>query len=102
MGFYRYRDVSSAQVQATGVWVQAGATLMGWCRSDYRKRGVTRPLWFGLTLWAPISGCGQREAFGLRIGRARMTYTTRGETVPGHYRWADSGLHFDVRCRRAG
>ena len=100
MSFYRFNDAISAQCQATGAWLQFGPNIIGWCRLDYRERGVHRPLWFGLRIWAPISQNGMREAFGLHAGRARLTYTTRGETHPGHYCWDDHGWRFRLLPKR--
>lgn len=101
MSFYYHPETLSAQVQATGAWLHIGHRLMGWGRFDYRER--PRWLLFGLTLWAPVSHCGMREAFGLRVGRMRLTYWTKGETHPGHHRWDERGLrlHFLPRRRRS-
>lgn len=101
MSFYHFNDAVSAQAQASGAWLQIGPRIVGWCRLDYREPGKVRPLWFGLGVWAPISSNGMRKAFALHIGRASLTYTTRGETHPGHYCWGDRGLHFHMRRRRS-
>jgi hypothetical protein len=100
VAFYHHRNAVSAQCQGAGIWLQVGRHILGYCPLDYRDR--YRPLIFGLALWAPIRGNGMRIAFSLEIGRAKLSYWTRGETKgrPGHYLSDMAGWNFRIIKRR--
>lgn len=92
--FYAHRNVVSAQCQASGISVQVGDRIWGWLPKSWWSTMRRSPHYFGLVIWAPVSGCGQRIAFSLRVGRRGFLYRTRGEAVPGDFRWSETGWRF--------
>jgi hypothetical protein len=90
MRFYSMSDVAWAQVQAAGASVQIGGRIWGVePKADWRSYEGWGPIC--LRLMTPDYECGMRTLFELRLGRVLVRWKSRGQTVPGHYKYDESG-----------
>jgi hypothetical protein len=94
---------NSALAQAEGnaiINIRIGSTayIFGTKHQLEKRKKIKwyNPFPIRLEFFRPIMQCGMREIFCIGCAWGKMSYKTKGETYPGHYRWEEKGLKFTI------